>query len=153
MPYCCKCGTEVADPDVFCGSCGHRQASAPAAPPIQTAGLNSRTASILCYIPFVGWIAAIVVLASEKFRTDRAVRFHAFQGLYLFVAWLIVRWVIRPIPFFFFPGAHIPHFPFDLILQLAILGVWIFMLVKVSQDQSYSLPILGELAHKSVSES
>jgi len=153
MPYCCKCGTQVANADVFCGSCGHRQGSAPAAPPIQAAGLNSRTASILCYIPFVGWIAAIVVLASEKFRTDRGVRFHAFQGLYLFVAWLIVRWVFRPIPFFFFPGVHIPHFSFDLILQLAILGVWIFMLVKVSQDQSYSLPILGELAHKSVSES
>jgi uncharacterized membrane protein len=138
---------------MFCAGCGHRQASAPGAPSVQAAGLNSRTASMLCYLPFVGWIGAIVVLASEKFRTDRAVRFHAFQGLYLFVAWLIVKWVIRPLPFFFFPAAHVPHIPIDLILQLAILGVWIFMLVKVSQDQSYSLPILGELAQKSVSES
>jgi len=153
MPYCCKCGEQVGNADMFCAGCGHRQASAPGAPSVQAAGLNSRTASMLCYLPFVGWIGAIVVLASEKFRTDRAVRFHAFQGLYLFVAWLIVKWVIRPLPFFFFPAAHVPHIPIDLILQLAILGVWIFMLVKVSQDQSYSLPILGELAQKSVSES
>lgn len=154
MPYCCKCGRQVGEADIYCAACGTGQGpSSGAAPALQPSGLNSRTASILCYIPFVGWIAAIVVLASEKFRTDRTVRFHAFQGLYLFVAWLIVRWVIRPIPFFFLaPGAHMPHIPFDLFLQLAILGVWIFMLVKVSQDQSYSLPILGELAHKSVSE-
>ena len=58
--------------------------------------LNPKTASILCYIPWVGWVAAIVVLASDRFRHDRAVRFHAFQGLYLFVAWLIADQVIRP---------------------------------------------------------
>jgi uncharacterized membrane protein len=154
MPYCCKCGRPVQEADIYCAACGASQRpSAGPAPAVQPSGLNSRSASILCYIPFVGWIAAIVVLASEKFRTDRTARFNAFQGLYLFVAWLIVRWVIRPIPFFFLPGGRVPHVSFDLFLQLAIIGVWIFMLVKVSQDQTYSLPILGELAHKSVSES
>ena len=46
---------------------------------------------MLCYIPFAGWIACIVVLASPQFREDQAVRFNAFQGLYLFVAWLLVQ--------------------------------------------------------------
>ena len=31
-------------------------------------------------------------------------------------------------------------------------GAWIFMLMKVSHDQDYRLPILGELADRSVSE-
>jgi len=53
-------------------------------------GISPRTASILCYIPVVGWIASIIVLAADRFRNDHRVRFHAFQGLYLFVAWLIV---------------------------------------------------------------
>ena len=37
----------------------------------------------------MGWIAAIIVLASQRFKAMPTVRFHAFQGLYLFVAWLM----------------------------------------------------------------
>jgi hypothetical protein len=59
-------------------------------------GVSPRTASLLCYIPILGWIVAIVVLASARFRDNARVRFHAFQGLYLFVAWLIVDWVLSP---------------------------------------------------------
>lgn len=146
MPFCSSCGQQGSEQDIYCRSCGARQ---PEAADGRSAGMSPRTASLLCYIPFVGWLAAIVVLASERFRTERTVRFHAFQGLYLFVAWLIVRWVIRPLPFLH----GWPRFHLDSLLQLAILGVWIFMLVKVRQGQDYSLPILGELADKSVSES
>jgi uncharacterized membrane protein len=155
MPYCSQCGNRVGDTDLYCYACGVRQAAAapPASSPFsraaQSSGISPRTASLLCYLPFVGWIGAIIVLASDRFRANRTVRFHAFQGLYLFVAWLLVRWVIRPLPFFF-PG---PHIPVDAILQLGLIAVWVFMLVKVSHDQVYSLPILGELAEKSVSES
>jgi uncharacterized membrane protein len=109
--------------------------------------MNARTASILCYVPIVGWIAAIIVLASDKFRQNRAVRFHAFQGLYLFVAWLIVHEVIRPM-FAPLPG---PNYVGNL-LQIAVLCVWVFMIVKASQEERYSLPIIGELAERSISE-
>src|SRR5512133_3419927 len=102
MPFCSQCGTQVGPADAFCARCGARQPGAgPAGPagPTRLTGLesiNAKTASILCYIPWVGWIAGIVVLASDRFRHDRAVRFHAFQGLYLFVACLIADQVIRP---------------------------------------------------------
>jgi uncharacterized membrane protein len=112
------------------------------------AGLSPRTASILCYIPWVGWIAAIVVLASSNFRTNRKVRFHAFQGLYLFVAGLLIKWAFTPLTFF--DGG--PHFHLAGLLEMAIIGVWIFMIVKTSQDQVISLPVIGELAEKSLSE-
>lgn len=150
MPFCCQCGKPVGDADLYCRACGAGQRPEqprPAAP--QFSNMSPRTASILCYIPFIGWIAAIVVLASDKYRRERKVRFHAFQALYLFVAWLIVRWVIRPIPYML-PG---PHFSIDGILQLAIWAVCIYMVVKVSQDQFVSLPVIGDLAEKSVSES
>src|SRR5882724_2798616 len=99
MPYCCQCGTQVGATDQFCGKCGTRQPGATAPPPRQTdfmSGVSNRHAALLCYIPMVGWIAAIVVLASERFRRETQIRFHAFQGLYLFVAWLIVEWVVSP---------------------------------------------------------
>ena len=107
---------------------------------------------MLCYIPVVGWIPCVVVLASERYRHGRLARFHAFQGLYLFVAWLIVDMVLSPmfgrmhIPFFFFHRGSID------ILKMAIFAVWIFMIVKTSHDEVYKLPILGELAERSVAE-
>src|SRR5258708_10829995 len=106
MPYCCQCGKAVGAADRYCGVCGTAQ-SAPAggawpnaAPPRPPGdvfrAVNSRTASILCYVPWFGWIAAIIVLASDRFKRHLEIRFHAFQALYLFVAWLIVDWVISP---------------------------------------------------------
>lgn len=112
------------------------------------AGLSPRTAAILCYVPAIGWIAAVIVLAARRFKDDRMIRFHAFQGLYLFAAWLIVDWVIGPIARAT-PGHY---FPIDLVLHALILGVSIFMMVKASHNEAYVLPIIGELAQKSVIE-
>lgn len=159
MPYCTQCGTRVEETDLYCPFCGTKQddkgsgkgASTPpgAKPPNKDflVGMSPRTASILCYIPWVGWIAAIVVLASERFRENRDVRFHAFQGLYLFVAWLFVDWVFEP----FTSYAAATQF-LGKALKLTVLGTWILMLVKTSQDQRFRLPILGDLADRSVSE-
>jgi uncharacterized membrane protein len=156
MPYCCQCGTQVRDTDRFCAVCGTVQSSAGSSTPPRSGpadvlnGLTSRNASLLCYIPMLGWIAAFVILASVRFRNDAEARFNAFQGLYLFVAWLIVDWVLAP--FLMFPGGWGIHMLFPRLLKLAVFGVWIFMLIKVSQGQSFRLPILGELAERSVSE-
>jgi uncharacterized membrane protein len=146
MPYCSQCGNQVDVADVYCARCGARQ---PVAPPRRAdpfSSITPRTASILCYIPGVGWIASIIVLASERFRSNRVVRFHAFQGLYLFVAWLIEDWVLTPI------FATIPHAHLNGILKAVLLFMSIFMIIKASQEEAYSLPIIGELAEKSVSE-
>jgi uncharacterized membrane protein len=112
------------------------------------AGLSPRTAAILCYVPAIGWIAAIIVLAARRFKDDRMIRFHAFQGLYLFAAWLMVDWVVGPIVRST-PGHY---FPIDLMLHALILGVSIFMMIKASHDEAYVLPIIGELAQKSATE-
>ena len=37
-------------------------------------------------------------------------------------------------------------------MKAVIFGTWIFMIIKTSQDKMYKLPILGDLAEKSVSE-
>ena len=94
----------------------------------------------------IGWIASVVVLASERFRAVRSVRFHAFQGLYLGVAWVLNGWVLGHLPW----GREI-----DIVhnlVSVALLGMSIFMMVKAAHDQEYSLPLFGELAQRSVSE-
>lgn len=146
MPYCCQCGNQVAETDLYCRRCGARQAPRPAAPP---PALTPRAASVLCYAPFVGWIVAIVVLAGQRFRADRTARFHAFQGLYLFVAYLIVEWVVGPF-FRMVPGMHMRP---DKWLALGLVVLWVYMMIQTAREQKVSLPVLGELAEKSAAES
>jgi uncharacterized membrane protein len=151
MAFCCQCGQPVRETDRYCGRCGAAQPqNVSGVRPDPLGGISRRNASLLCYIPFVGWIAAIVVLASARFRHDVEVRFNAFQGLYLFVAWLIVDWVLTPI--FMMPSPWFMRHFFVGLIKLAIIGIWIFMIIRVSQGQNYRLPILGELADRSVSE-
>ena len=154
MPYCVQCGNRVGDADRFCQRCGTAQAvgsgAASSAQSDVFSGVSGRTASLLCYIPLLGWIAAIVVLASSRFRHDPEVRFHAFQGLYLFVAWLVVDIALAPLfHLTFIPGFHrlLPD-----LMKLVIFVTWIYMLVKVGQQERVHLPILGELAERSVAE-
>jgi uncharacterized membrane protein len=109
-------------------------------------GISPRTASILCYIPWVGWVVAIVVLATDRFRPNRVIRFHAFQGLYLFVASLLNNFVVSWIPW------PLPHVRIHELVSLALLGMSIFMMVKAAHEQAYSLPLFGELAARSVEE-
>ena len=152
MPFCSNCGKVVGDSDVFCANCGTRQpihAVPLPPPPDPLQGISPRTASILCYVPVIGWIAAVVVLASRRFRHNPAVRFHAFQGLYLFAAWLFVDWTVRPI----FRSFAEPVFRLDRVLEGLIFAASIFMIVKASHEEVYSLPIIGELAHRSATES
>ena len=154
MPFCTQCGNNVGAADTFCGRCGARQANtaapSPAHDPLRN--VSRRTAAMLCYIPLVGWIAAIVVLASPRFQRDRDLRFHAFQGIYLFVVYLLVDWVVAPM-------FHLmPHPGWKLgvavggLLRLSILLAWVWMIIKTSQEQFFSLPIVGELAERSVAE-
>lgn len=119
----------------------------PGPAPDPLAGMSPRTAAILCYIPTVGWIASVIVLASRKFKGDQNVRFHAFQGLYLFATWLLLKWV-GPI----MDGGSDHFVRFDHLFEGVLLGVSIFMIIKASHEETYVLPIIGELAKRSATE-
>jgi uncharacterized membrane protein len=151
MPFCTQCGNQVRPVDTFCSVCGARQAVA-AAPPNREflRDITPRTASMLCYVPFLGWIAAIIVLASPRFREERTVRFNAFQGLYLFVVWLLVDAVAFPFSRSL-PG-HSPMQAVSGLLHAAVIGAWIWMIIKTAQEQVFHLPIVGELAERSLAE-
>jgi uncharacterized membrane protein len=151
MPFCIQCGSQVGPAQPFCRKCGAPQpldpaAAVPPAPHDPLSGVSPRTASILCYIPAMGWIAAIIVLASQRYRGMQTVRFHAFQGLYLFVAWLmneqVLKWALAPIS----------HFHLHDLVSMVLLAMSIFMMVKASHNEAYSLPLFGELAQRSISE-
>lgn len=159
MPFCSQCGKQVADTDLFCSQCGSRQPTAgprPAGPfnanyvrPVDPlAGMSPRKLAILCYIPMAGCAACLVALGARRYRGDRALRFHAFQGLYIFAAYLLVDWAVKPV------FASIPHslFRLDQLLEMFLIGVWVFMMIKTSHGEAYSLPVIGDLALRSAQE-
>jgi uncharacterized membrane protein len=150
LPFCTNCGAQVDPSAAFCPNCGAPQPRH--GPPFTDFldGLSDRTASILCYIPVFGIIAAIVFLASQKYRKNTRVRFNAFQALYLFVAWLIVS-SAAPTLFAGFPGWGFDHLVVGL-LKLTLFICWIYLLVKAANEEEVRLPIIGDLAARSTTE-
>jgi|WetSurMetagenome_2_1015567.scaffolds.fasta_scaffold425939_2 uncharacterized membrane protein len=159
MPFCTQCGGPVETGDAFCAQCGSPQGEragsadapkrAPGTPKANQeflSGMSPRTASLLGYIPFIGWIGSIVILASDRFRQNKDVRFHAFQGLYLYAAYFLGGWVLRE--FLDYDGVR----KLRNIYELVIVAIQVFMLVKTNQDEKFALPFLGDLADRSVSE-
>lgn len=165
MPFCTQCGNQVTTGDLYCGSCGAKQAQPgtsqsrdnpwQATPPNSSSPrkddplsfFTNSNAPVFCYLPWVGWISSIIVLAADKFREQRDVRFHAFQGLYLFVIWLFVDWVFGPLT-----GYTASTRLIERLMKVGLVVTSLFMVVKTSQGETIRLPVLGELAERSVSE-
>jgi len=150
LPFCNSCGTSVDPSAAFCYRCGTAQPRPTPQFIDFLDSLSNRTACILCYIPVFGVIPAIVFLASQKFRNNTRVRFDAFQSLYLFVAWLIISSAI-PVFFFHWPGWGEEHALIGL-LKIAMFVCWIYLLVKAAQEEQVRLPIIGDLAARSMTE-
>jgi uncharacterized membrane protein len=154
MLFCTQCGAAVALTATFCAKCGARQPGAQAASPAPAGedwlnAISASTASTLCYVPFVGWVAAIVFLASQKFRDEKLVRFHAFQGLYLGVMWLLIDMAIGSL--IGVAGIAVRR-AITGSLKLSVLCGWGYMLYKTSKGEFVRLPLLSELADRSVAE-
>src|SRR3954471_3287220 len=165
MPYCTSCGNAVAPNHSFCPNCGMRQPGAGQSgfemggpgfrqsfPDGFLGSISDRTASVLCYIPVFGVIAAIVFLASQRFRHNIRVRFDGFQSVYLFVAWLIASSALPTLlysgypPHIWFAGA------FFGLTQAAVFVCWVYLLIKAAQQQQVHVPIIGDLAARSATE-
>jgi uncharacterized membrane protein len=167
MAFCNQCGVSVGAADSFCGNCGAPQLGAVSATQQaererksrakggSTGGdggpfnsLDNTTAAMLCYIPFLGWIACIVVLATDKFSKEAETRFHAFQGLYLFVAWLVYDWVLEPVLWSISARPEV----ITRLLKLAVVGTCVYMMYQTRQRRKVKLPWIGDLAETSVAE-
>jgi uncharacterized membrane protein len=145
MAFCTQCGQQMGPADAFCGHCGAPQG--PASP----SGRNSdplsnvppNVVATLCYVPVAGSLACLYALVGERFRLDRKTRFHGFQGLYLFVAWLLLDWAITPILRLGFLSG---------LLHVALVVTGLFMMIRTHRNEDVHLPIFGDLAERSLTE-
>ncbi|MFB3827480.1 MAG: DUF4870 domain-containing protein [Bryobacteraceae bacterium] len=111
--------------------------------------MSVNAASALAYV--LGLITGILFLVIAPYNKDRTVRFHAFQSIFLNVAWIVVWIVLSVISgiLMTITWALVALFSLiHLLVGLGFLVLWIFMIVKAYQGQKVVLPIIGPLAEK-----
>lgn len=150
---CSSCGTEFEGR--FCPQCGAaspeaggtNETASASPPPGQSAtqpaaGIDDNVAGALCYV--LGLITGIIFLIIQPYSQSREVRFHAFQSIFMTLAFMVLMAVIGVLAVITVGllGVLIP------VVQLAGLVLWIFMLFKTYQGQKVVLPIIGPLAEK-----
>jgi uncharacterized membrane protein len=117
--------------------------------PAAAGGLSENAASALAYV--LGFITGILFLVIAPYNQIREVRFHAFQSIFLNVAWIAV-WIALTIV-----GTVMSTISFmlatlwglvSMLVSLGMLVLWIFMIVKAYQGQKVVLPVVGPLAEK-----
>ena len=100
--------------------------------PSSDTGMDPKLAGLLCYI----WIVGVVFLFISK---DKFVRFHAFQSLFLGIAFTLLSIVCGFIPFIWF---------FSWILWPLYMALVIVMMIKAYNGEKYKLPIIGDIAER-----
>ena len=153
MAFCAKCGAQLAEGTSFCASCGTPVGSAaggPATPAAAGTAMSSNVAGLLAYI--LGFITGIIFLVIEPYKNDKFVRFHAFQSIFFNVA-LIVFWIaymiVASILGFVTLGIlTVVMGLVGLLISLAILAYWIFLMYKAYNNELYKIPFIGDLASK-----
>jgi uncharacterized membrane protein len=147
--FCAKCGATVdaAAPPPGAGA-GPQAANYPPPPPPLAAGapLANNVAAALCYA--LGLVTGILFLVLEPYSRNRAIRFHAFQSIFLHVAAIIVYFVFAMVFMMvrmaglWFIGLLWP------LIGLTFFVIWIYMVVSAYQGKTVVLPVIGPLAQQ-----
>ncbi len=145
MAFCASCGAQMEGK--FCGKCGASvdAASAPggAAPqptPAAT-GMTDNAASALCYV--LGLITGILFLVLAPYNQNKKIRFHAFQSIFLSIAWILVSMVINIV----FAALHMYSLLFlSPLIGLAFFILWIYLIISSYQGKTVVLPVIGPIA-------
>ena len=173
MSFCQTCGASLPDGSPACTACGASQGvaapsavpgaipgsmpgaipgSMPVAAPVAAAGagLTPNVAGALTYL--VGLITGILFLVIDPFKTDRFVRFHAFQSIFFNIAWIAfwIAWTI--VGFMLSAISHglffIIQLPVNLLVMVGGFCLWAYLMYSAYQGKTFKLPIIGPLAAK-----
>jgi uncharacterized membrane protein len=148
---CDACGVDLIPGAAFCPSCGRpagsvsidflRRTPSCVSP---EASLPPNVAGFLCYL--AGFVTGIFFLAVGPYKQDHFVRFHAYQAIFLSVGCFAAYF---PAGMFF---GLLPGMVWRAVLRaavnLAFLGLWVFLMYKAYHNEEFKVPVIGELAAK-----
>jgi uncharacterized membrane protein len=147
MAFCPSCGSPVEGR--FCAKCGASVGGAPTAGTgIPSSGpsagpgasaISDNVAGALAYIPIIG----LIFLLIDPYKTNRSVRFHSFQGLFLLAAVIVLNIVTGILV-----GASLGFLFLYTLIRLAFTVLWIYCMYKAYVGQRLVLPVIGPIAEK-----
>lgn len=165
MSSCQSCGTALATDTCFCQSCGSPTeinvgvsptavegpaAGAVMSPPGKTEPKMMDTNVVAALTYLAGFLTGIIFLVLDPYKSNSFVRFHAFQSIFVNVAWIafwiiwiILSAVLTPLMAGVF---GLIALPLMLICTLAGIGIWIFLMFQAYQQKLFKLPIVGKFA-------
>ena len=118
-------------------------------------GLDANIAGVLCYL--VGWVSGIIFLLLEK--EHKTVKFHAVQSILfsgsitvLYIILSVIQSIMWSLAWHGGAGTLLAVGGlFTAIYALIALGaliVWVVLMVKAYKNETYKLPIFGNIAEK-----
>jgi uncharacterized membrane protein len=114
--------------------------AAPQPAPAAT-GMTDSAASALCYV--LGLVTGILFLVLAPYNQNKTIRFHAFQSIFLSIAWIVVSMVINIV----FGALHMWSLLFlSPLIGLAFFVLWIYMIITAYQGKKVVLPVIGPIA-------
>jgi uncharacterized membrane protein len=149
---CLRCGEESTRKSELCAYCGTmlRYPCSNGGGATST-GMDEKTAALLSYL--LGWVTGLVFFFIES---NKFVKFHAMQSILAFgsiSAVLMVIGFIRSIMWagFRMGGSYILLSLLSLVSSLLWIGMlilWVILMVKASQGETFKLPVVGDIAEK-----
>lgn len=170
MAFCSKCGAQIGESDRFCPSCGAAAGAASCA----DSGANGQQAEYRSAEPAAGqqneqgfdpadvaqnkamgilsYFGLLVLIPLLAAKNSKYARFHANQGLILFLLEVcigIVSWIVPSIflGIWYVGGIYYLVKALNIIfklLDLACLGLSIYGIVNAAQGKKQELPVIGK---------
>jgi uncharacterized membrane protein len=106
-------------------------------------GLSDNAASGLAYITF---IPAIVFLVAAPYNQSPTIRFHAWQSIFLNVAWFVVWMALVVVGMI--PVVNLIDVILMPLVMIGFIILWIVLLINAFNGKRFKLPLLGDLAQK-----
>lgn len=130
------------------GAYGQQPYGAPGGytPAASQGGLSENVAALLAYI----FPVSIIFLVLDPYKTNRFIRFHCFQALFLFGVGIVFNLLTRML--ISISGYSLAILGLvglvSMVFGLAMLAAVIYCMVKAYQHQKFLLPVIGPLAEK-----
>jgi len=170
MPISCpQCHAEMPYDVSFCPGCGRRM-WVPGQEPSQPSPARTRTPDVtmpavrppasipirpkdnlIAAAAYVTIIPAIFFVLTEPFKRNRFVRFHSFQSIFLAAATIVAAIAMRILYSLLALLPALGYLLAWLTSAVVLLGwviLWLVLVVKALQGETFKLPWIGNLAEK-----
>lgn len=148
LNLCSRCGFQMPQTAAFCPGCGRELNKTQAAAKGKVGYLPENVAGGLAYLTFV---PPVIFLLLDPYRRSSFVRFHSVQCLVLGLVGIVLVLALK------LAGMAIFMIPIlgpllvviiDAAFILAALLLWLVLIVKALQGETFMVPWVGDVAER-----